>query len=85
MIKRIDITFKDNILYISDDGNGIESQNIYKIFDKYYQGDEKMQGFGLGLSIVKEFCDKHKIEIKINSSGEGTVFGLNLKNIVEVD
>jgi len=82
-ITNIDIYLEDAILHISDDGDGIKSQNIYKIFDKYYQINSSIKGFGVGLAIVKEFCDKYKIDIKINSSTNGTTFSLNLKNILE--
>lgn len=82
-IKNIDIKFKNNILSIVDDGEGIQSQNIYNIFDKYFQSDNETEGFGIGLNIVKEFCDKNKIDISINSSERGTVFNMNLTNIIE--
>jgi len=82
-ISEIDIYFNENILFISDNGEGINSQNIYKIFDRYYQEDKNARGFGIGLNIVKEFCDQQKIDIKINSSQEGTIFSLNLKNLIE--
>jgi len=84
-ISVIDIYFNENILFISDNGEGINSQNIYKIFDRYYQEDKNARGFGIGLNIVKEFCDQQKIDIKINSSQEGTIFSLNLKNLIEED
>lgn len=82
-IKKIEIGFSNDILSIMDDGEGIESKNIYNIFDKYFQCDEKTRGYGIGLNIVKEFCDKNKIDIKISSTSEGTVFNLNLTNIIE--
>ena len=81
-ITQINIDLQDNILIFKDDGEGISTKDIYKVFDKYFQGDEKTKGFGIGLNTVKEFCDKQKIDIKINSSKEGTVFSLNLKNII---
>ncbi|MBT4707927.1 MAG: HAMP domain-containing histidine kinase [Campylobacteraceae bacterium] len=82
-ISEINIILQDDILTIEDDGEGINSQNIYSIFDKYYQENQENKGFGLGLSLVKEFCDKQKIDIKINSSSNGTSFKLNLKNIIK--
>ncbi|MDA7848071.1 ATP-binding protein [Sulfurospirillum sp.] len=82
-ITHIHISLEDDILNISDDGEGIKSQNIYQVFDKYYQSDNEVKGFGIGLNIVKEFCDKHKIYIKINSSTNGTIFSLNLQNIID--
>jgi len=33
--------------------------------------------------MVKEFCDKHGIEIKIDSNEKGTTFFLNLTNILK--
>ncbi len=82
-ITKIKIYLEDDILYISDNGEGIKSQNIYQVFDKYFQINNETKGFGIGLNIVKEFCDKYKIDIKINSSTEGTTFSLNLKNIID--
>jgi len=84
-IKNINIGFKNNILSIADDGEGIQSQNIYNIFDKYFQSNDETDGLGIGLNIVKEFCDKHKIDIKINSSKNGTIFNLNLVKIIEAE
>ncbi|XPV68327.1 MAG: sensor histidine kinase [Halarcobacter sp.] len=47
------------IVKIKDEGIGIKSEKIAKIFDKFYQGDEshKKQGSGLGLSIVKRILE----------------------------
>ena len=35
--------------------------------------------FGLGLAMVKEFCDKNKISINIDTLENGNQFNLNLK------
>jgi signal transduction histidine kinase len=79
----IQLEFKNNILSIFNSGKAIETQNLFLIFEQYYQEDSKKKGFGLGLTIVKEFCDKHTIEIKIDSNKEGTTFFLNLTNILK--
>jgi signal transduction histidine kinase len=80
----IQLEFKNNILSIFNSGKAIETQNLFLIFEQYYQEDSKKKGFGLGLTIVKEFCDKHTIEIKIDSNQKGTTFFLNLSNILNV-
>ena len=82
-ISTIEIELNHTTLTIKDDGEGIKSHHLYSIFDRYFQSDTEHHGFGLGLSIVKEFCDQEKIEIKINSSSKSTVFGLDLVNIME--
>ena len=80
-LTKIEIYLKEKTLYIKDDGEGIESEHICNIFNKYFK-DHKAKGFGLGLSMVKEFCDKNQIEIKIDTSPKGTVFKLNLSKII---
>ena len=60
-------------LKISDQGRGIA--DIKKIFKRYYREDKISGGFGLGLSIVKNICDKNGVEISVNSQiGEGASF-----------
>lgn len=47
------------VVTIKDEGIGIKTEKIARIFDKFYQGDEshKKQGSGLGLSIVKRILE----------------------------
>lgn len=78
----VKINFHKNFLSIYNSGKAIETQNIFHIFEQYYQEDTNKKGFGLGLHMVKEFCDKHGIAIKIDSNEEGTTFYLNLQNIL---
>lgn len=63
------------ILEFKDEGVGIEDTS--KLFDRYYRGDKITGGFGIGLNIVKNICEKNGIKIEIESKiGEnsGTVF-----------
>jgi len=64
-------------------GKSIDTKNIFIVFDKYYQENNESDGFGLGLNIVKEFCDKNKITINIDSLEQGTKISLNLSNIIQ--
>lgn len=77
------ISYKDSILSIFNKGEKIDTNNLLIIFDKYYQENPLNDGFGLGLAMVKEFCDKNKISINIDTKNEdGNYFNLNLKNIL---
>lgn len=78
----VEITYKDGILSIYNSGQTIDTKNLFIIFDKYFQENSSKDGFGLGLSMVKEFCDKNKITINIDTLEGGNRFNLNLKNIV---
>ena len=65
--KTIDIKISNKILCIRDYGIGMDEVELLKIFDKYYQSNKNMQGFGIGLSMVKRFCDKNRITLSFHS------------------
>ncbi len=74
---------KNDKLYIKDSGIGIEPKNLFIVYEKSFQENPSTEGFGLGLSIVKNFCDKEKIEIKIDTKkNRGSSISLDLKNIL---
>ena len=82
----IDISLKRNNgikLEITDYGCGIESKNLENVFEPYYKVEQSRnshnEGWGLGLSIVKEIVDKHGGSIEISSvPGEGTRIAITL-------
>ena len=57
-------------LIIEDRGFGIDSNEIVKIYNRYYQADSSNSGSGIGLWIVKSFCDSQNIALKIISERE---------------
>jgi signal transduction histidine kinase len=68
---------------ISDSGNGMEKEELTKIFDAFYQvrGSKisKKLGIGLGLAIVKSLCDLLDYDISVKSEpGKGTTFTILL-------
>lgn len=61
------------IIRIEDQGIGIASEHLTKIFDPYFS--TKSDGHGLGLSVVFSIICKHKGCINVESVlGKGTVF-----------
>ncbi|NHM02858.1 ATP-binding protein [Flavobacterium difficile] len=71
---------------IIDNGIGIPSEYLDKIFEKFVQVDvnlnEQYKGTGLGLSIVKRLVDLFKGEISVSSEiQKGTVFKVILPYI----
>lgn len=70
-------------LIFEDSGIGMEESKIVKIFERYYQAVDSKSGYGIGLNIVKSFCDDNKISISIDSKvGTGTKIRLNLEKIL---
>ncbi len=75
---------KDNTVQLSiiDNGIGIATSDIAKVFQSFYRSDSSnlatIKGTGLGLSIVKRLCDLLKIEITIESELQvGTIINLS--------
>ncbi|MDC7995346.1 sensor histidine kinase [Altibacter sp. HG106] len=56
---------------ITDEGPGISVSEQKKVFQKYYRGSQESQnrvsGYGLGLSYVKEVIKKHNGTLKLQS------------------
>jgi signal transduction histidine kinase len=62
---------------IKDNGRGISTQNLKRIFDPYYTSKKDVSGSGLGLFIVKDFAYKMDWGVEVESKvNEGTVFKL---------
>ncbi len=67
------------MVWIEDDGCGIEADLIDRIFDPFFTTKPVGEGTGLGLGIAHEIVRKHGGEITIDSKpGRGSVFGVRL-------
>lgn len=78
---------KDKVLVrISDNGEGIEKQNIARLFERFYRvnksGSRSEGGSGLGLAIVKHIIEAHKEKIYVESEfGIGSEFSFTLEKV----
>jgi signal transduction histidine kinase len=64
---------------IEDNGNGIGSDQMAKIFDPYFTTKQGKSGTGLGLYITKKVVEDHNGSIKVDSTpGAGTKFTIRL-------
>lgn len=76
---------KDKILIrVKDDGEGIASQYIPRLFERFFRvdtsGSRDTGGSGLGLSIVKHIIEAHEQKIYVESEvGHGSEFSFTLK------
>ncbi len=65
---------------ISDEGAGIPSDSLIKIFDPYFSTKQRgvQKGMGLGLTICHAVVNQHGGKISVQSSPTGTTFHLLL-------
>lgn len=64
-------------IVISDNGEGIDLEDLPNIFKPYFT--KKAKGTGLGLTIAKEIIDQHEGRIFVESiKGKGTTFFIDL-------
>lgn len=64
---------------VQDTGIGIAQEELPKIFKKYHQADRSINGYGLGLTIVKQIAEAHKGQIEVTSElNKGTTFTVTL-------
>ena len=84
-IKRIHITLelsdKQPLLKIRDEGNGMAKEEINYIFERFYRSDtsqpvsEVVQGLGIGLNVLKQIAEVYRLKVTVNSViDEGTEF-----------
>ena len=71
-------------LIISDNGTGMRTETIHKVFDKFYRNTNAMnghqvKGLGLGLYYVKKSIRAHQWQINVKSKpGEGSSFIIDI-------
>jgi signal transduction histidine kinase len=72
------------IIKVEDSGVGIAKKDIKRIFERFYRVDssrskEKVEGYGLGLSMAKQIVELHQGTIEVKSKlGKGSVFTVKL-------
>jgi signal transduction histidine kinase len=79
----ITIRESENTVVIVDRGIGMDETELLKVYERYYQGDRQRDGEGIGLALVKAYCDESGIDIQIKSEKEkGTSVFLNLGELL---
>ena len=79
-----DLIHNKVIVRITDNGVGIEKENISRLFERFYRvdksGSREQGGSGLGLAIVKHIIEAHDEKIYVESElGVGSEFSFTLE------
>jgi len=79
----------DNVLVeVADNGIGISSEHISRLFERFYRVDKSRSrnigGSGLGLAIVKHIMESHDQTVNVRSApGIGSTFSITLNKKAE--
>jgi len=90
----IKYTYQNEVIEVSLNSSGLfvdfsvgsysqPIKEVDKIFDAYYRGDSEnskaIQGFGIGLKLVKNICDEESVKISITSDSKMNIFAYKFK------
>jgi PAS domain S-box-containing protein len=79
---KVEVSEREAIIEVSDNGQGIEATYIDNIFEMFYKANTQNKGSGLGLYIVRETIEVIKGEVSVNSKfGEGTLFIVKIPSL----
>jgi len=78
----VKIELKDKKLSVIDEGIGMPEDFVFMAFENYYQEEKSSKGYGLGLGLVKEYCDRYKIKIYLDTKKyQGTRITLDFTGV----
>jgi signal transduction histidine kinase len=64
---------------VRDEGPGIPPEDVPRLFDRYWRGERRDEGLGLGLYIVRKLVEAHGGRIRAESEpGKGSAFTFTL-------
>ncbi|MBI4728813.1 MAG: HAMP domain-containing protein [Acidobacteria bacterium] len=79
---RVDLAREESwaVLRVADSGPGIPSDEVARVFDRFFRGSgNRTGGSGIGLTVVRELVRAHGGEVEVSSEfGKGTRFTVRL-------
>jgi signal transduction histidine kinase len=77
---QIRVSLDADRLSVIDTGRGMGPEDMRRLFQRFHHGADS-QGSGIGLSLVKQICDRYRWDISIDSrEGQGTSVVLSFRN-----
>lgn len=81
----IAVIVDEGVVTIRDSGVGMEENVLENVYEPFFRGQTDAQGHGLGLSIVKRFCNRFGWTLKmISKPGKGTEVSIIMPDSIRV-
>lgn len=79
----VEVIIDKGSIAVRDTGIGMSNEQLVRVFDMFYRGENGNQsGKGIGMSLVKRFCDRFGWKIELDSKmGLGTTATLRIVDI----
>jgi two-component system sensor histidine kinase MprB len=77
----VTVVLRQGTLTVSDEGPGIDQEDLPHVFDRFYRSKESrtMPGSGLGLAIVRQIAARHGGDVWVSAtSPAGTSFAMRM-------
>ena len=71
------IAYASKRLTVADSGQGIDTEHLSRVFERFFRRGDTAGGAGLGLAIVKRICDQYGWRIEVESApARGSTFSI---------
>lgn len=79
----VQITRTHASILIEDNSEGIQEEQLDKVFEMFYRGNQRSKGTGLGLYVVKQTVEQLGGTLQLESNyKKGSIFTLHIPNLV---
>jgi len=81
---RVRVSVRSDSVSIEDSGLGMSTEELARAFDPFYRGgDQRREGQGIGLSIVRRLSERYGWPVKLESkAGVGTVATISFPSVI---
>lgn len=80
----VTVTVAGDCVAIADTGVGMSTEDLARAFDPFFRGgDQRREGQGIGLSIVRRLSERHGWPVKLESkAGTGTTATISFPSVI---
>jgi signal transduction histidine kinase len=81
---QVSVTVRADSVSIEDSGVGMSTEELARAFDPFYRGgDQRREGQGIGLSIVRRLSERYGWPVKLESkAGVGTTATISFPSVI---
>ena len=82
--RTVTVTVRNDSVSIQDTGVGMSTDELARAFDPFYRGgDQRRDGQGIGLSIVRRLSERYGWPVKLESkAGAGTTATISFPSVI---